>query len=620
MTGKLFDEQYRITSEVGSGGMADVFKAYDIKHKQYVALKVIKQEFCNNPQYLRRFRKEAQTVMSLRHKNIVPAYAYGEFEGRSYIVLKFIEGCTLKEYLETSGSLFPKVAVKIIAQVLDALSYAHKAGLVHRDVKPQNIMISTDKVVMLTDFGIAKDSEASTRTYDGCNVIGSVHYISPEQARGENVGIESDIYSAGIVLYEMLAGKPPFAGDGTVQIALKHLTEDVPILNDINPKIPIALSDVVRKAAAKDAANRYSSAEDMKADLLRALREPRKRFVKFNNGSHGAVETIVKMIRPDGMWRIVAPVISMLIMLVAMFIFWYTSVGGTRNNSNLIRVPTLLDLTEDDARSLAEMRDFEIEIAGEIANDEYAIGKVCAQTPSSGVLAEKGSIIKITISVGGETLLMPNLYGIMLEKALDMAPEYGFNIDNSIDYSESGYPDGTIIWQSIPQGTEIMEGDSVKVIVSGAQPSNKIRMPDLTSSGNLREATDSLSDSGITNYWIHYTDEADYECRNGQVISQAPSPGIDIDPDNLRVELFVFSNMEFIEKAEFSQNFVIADESAKVVVTLLSDMGEVVIYETELLKGNQTLPFTAYYRHSGEFTCIIYVNGSEYTRVKKVFV
>lgn len=619
MIGKLFDERYRITSVIGSGGMAEVFKAYDIKHKQFVALKIIKQEFCNNQQYLRRFRREAQTVMSLRHRNIVPAYAFGEYEGRSYIVLKFIEGCTLKEYLATSGPLFPKVAVKIASQVLDALSHAHKAGLVHRDVKPQNIMISTDKVVMLTDFGIAKDSGASTRTYDGSNVIGSVHYISPEQARGENVGIESDIYSAGIVLYEMLAGEPPFVGDSTVQVAIRHLTEEIPVLNEINPKIPIALSDVVLKATAKETSNRYSSAEEMKADLLRSLREPRKRFVKLNNGEHGAAETIVKIIKPDGIWRIVAPVICMLIMVVAMFIFWYASVGGTRDNSNLIRVPQLLDLTEADARSLAENRDFEIEIEGEIANDEYSSGRVCEQAPSSGILAEKGSTIKITMSLGSDTILMPNLYGMMLDRALSIAPEYGFTIDDNISYSESGYPDGTIIWQSIPQGTEIMAGDSVRVVVSGAQPSNKIQMPDLQRANNLREATDDLAANGITNYWIHYVYGADGEYSNGQIIRQSPSPDVNIDPDNVRVELYVYSDVEFIEKADFSQNFVIADELAKVVVTLVSDMGEVVIYETELLKGNQTLPFTAYYRHSGEFTCIIYVNGSEYTRVKKVF-
>lgn len=280
MEGKVLNGRYRIDCLVGSGGMAEVYKAYDLKAERTVAVKTLKKEFCEDPQYLRRFTREAQAMLSLSHKNIVSIYDVGSEGSDHYLVLEYIDGCTLRDYMDKNGALKPNIAVKVACEVLDGLSHAHSNGLVHRDVKPQNVMISSKHEIKLADFGIAKFAGSSTRTYEGGEALGSVYYISPEQARGDSVDAQTDIYSLGVMLYEMLTGKPPFSGENAVQIALKHINDEMVPPYEVNNQIPIALSDVIMKATAKNREQRYKYADDMKRDLLRALKHPRSRFVK----------------------------------------------------------------------------------------------------------------------------------------------------------------------------------------------------------------------------------------------------------------------------------------------------------------------------------------------------
>ena len=282
MIGKLISGRYLIESLIGSGGMANVYKAYDNMLGRTVALKVLKAEHRGDMEFVRRFEREARAVLTLSHENIVRSYAVGEDGDISYIVLEYVEGSTLKELIKSDGPISPKVAVSITAQVLDALAHAHESGIIHRDVKPQNVIITPRGKAKLTDFGIARDVAATTRTYAGSNVVmGSVHYISPEQARGDDVTAASDIYSCAIMLFEMLTGKVPFGGDNSVAIALKHLQEDITPPVEINPKIPRALSDVIVKAASKEISLRYQSAKQMKSDLLRSLRQPHVKFARI---------------------------------------------------------------------------------------------------------------------------------------------------------------------------------------------------------------------------------------------------------------------------------------------------------------------------------------------------
>ena len=278
----IIDGKYRVIREVGSGGMAHVYRAINMSSRKVVAVKMLKEEYLNDQEFLRRFEREAKASLALSHENIVRAYGVGDDNGVPYIVLEYVEGKTLKELIQESpgGHLSVQQAIGICSQILDALSYAHAHGIIHRDVKPQNVIVTNRGKAKLADFGIAREVTASTVTFSGKNVIGSVHYISPEQAKGLPATEESDIYSAGISLYEMLTGTVPFIGDTTVATALMHLSEQAVPPQDLNPAIPSALNDIVMRAIEKDPDMRYSSAKLMRSDLIRSLSHPNGTFAR----------------------------------------------------------------------------------------------------------------------------------------------------------------------------------------------------------------------------------------------------------------------------------------------------------------------------------------------------
>ena len=278
----IIDGKYRVIREVGSGGMAHVYRAINMSSRKVVAVKMLKEEYLNDKEFLRRFEREARASLELSHENIVRAFGVGDDKGVPYIVLEYVEGKTLKDLIQESpgGHLSVQQAIGICSQILDALSYAHAHGIIHRDVKPQNVIVTNRGRAKLADFGIAREVTASTVTFSGKNVIGSVHYISPEQAKGLPATEESDIYSAGISLYEMLTGTVPFIGDTTVATALMHLsTKPVPP-RELNPSVPPALNDIVLRAIEKEPQMRYSSAKLMRSDLIRSLAHPNGTFAR----------------------------------------------------------------------------------------------------------------------------------------------------------------------------------------------------------------------------------------------------------------------------------------------------------------------------------------------------
>ncbi len=278
----IIDGKYRVICEVGSGGMAHVYRAINMSSRKVVAVKMLKEEYLNDQEFLRRFEREAKASLALSHENIVRAFGVGDDNGVPYIVLEYVEGKTLKELIQESpeGHLSVQQSIGICSQILDALSYAHAHGIIHRDVKPQNVIVNSRGRAKLADFGIAREVTASTVTFAGKNVIGSVHYISPEQAKGLPATQESDIYSAGISLYEMLTGTVPFIGDTTVATALMHLSAKPVPPRELNPAVPPALNDIVLRAIEKEPAMRYASAKLMRSDLIRSLSHPNGTFAR----------------------------------------------------------------------------------------------------------------------------------------------------------------------------------------------------------------------------------------------------------------------------------------------------------------------------------------------------
>ncbi|MEH7512462.1 Stk1 family PASTA domain-containing Ser/Thr kinase, partial [Gottfriedia acidiceleris] len=296
MIGRRLNDRYKILKLIGVGGMANVYLARDMILDRDVAVKMLKADFSNDPDFLRRFQREAYSVTSLSHPNIVSSYDVGEEDGLQYIVMEYVEGETLKEYIQHHTPIKPKEVLRIMEQLASALAHAHHFQIVHRDVKPQNILINKEGNVKITDFGIATASTAATITQTN-SVLGSVHYLSPEQARGGVANKKSDIYSLGIVMFELLTGKLPFSGESAVAIALKHLQSEVPPPTRFNPEIPQSVENIVLKATAKDIFYRYDTADEMKLDLQTALDSDRlneKPFVIPTNDDETKVIPIIK--------------------------------------------------------------------------------------------------------------------------------------------------------------------------------------------------------------------------------------------------------------------------------------------------------------------------------------
>lgn len=603
MIGKLISGRYLIESLIGSGGMANVYKAYDNMLRRTVALKVLKAEHRGDMEFVRRFEREARAVLTLSHENIVRSYAVGEDGDISYIVLEYVEGSTLKELIKSDGPISPKVAVSITAQVLDALAHAHESGIIHRDVKPQNVIITPRGKAKLTDFGIAKDVAATTRTYAGSNVVmGSVHYISPEQARGDDVTAASDIYSCAIMLFEMLTGKVPFGGDNSVAIALKHLQEDITPPVEINPKIPRALSDVIVKAASKEISLRYQSAKQMKSDLLRSLREPHGKFARLEKN---AGET-----KQRG-WHGVMNIVLMLVVVLGLFtalFFIARSVNEDQGDAPAAEyiIPNVKAKKLEEAKGVAELRGFELNVDEYRSSDEEE-GTVLEQTPAAGTAAKQGDSISVIVSSGNNYVTVPDLAGKYLQEANDIV--WGVELEiGTTQYVTSDLPYGQIVRQEPIAGTDTFAGDVIDVWISGI-PGKANNMPGVTDM-ELNKAIDVLHEEGFKKIRIRTVQPEAQIAAEGFVVAQNPTAGIST-PEDAVVEISVCRAQLGNYAADVAFNLDITAQQSSVVVTAKLEEGlELIIYETTLSAGTQqSVSFTAFMEKGGQYECNVYVDG-----------
>lgn len=610
---QLVSGRYRIKSLIGSGGMANVYKAYDEESQRIVALKVLKDEHRGDMEFVRRFEREAQAVLMLSHENIVRSYDVGEDDGVSYIVLEYVEGKTLKEIIKEEGPLSPKTAVNYACQVLDALSHAHERGIIHRDVKPQNVIITPRGKAKLTDFGIARDAAATTRTFAGTNVIGSVHYISPEQARGDNATAGSDIYSCAIMLYEMLTGSVPFSGDNSVAVALKHLQEEIIPPIQVNSKIPRALSDVVVKAAAKNINMRYFTARQMKADLQRSLREPHGKFARIASPrqEHKKSTSI-------GIGNIALMVMVVLGLFATMF-FIARAMRDDENVSNgEYVVPTLLGKQVSEAETLAKLRGFALEVLEYRGSEEFEEGQIIFQTPIVGTKGNEGDVIQVVVSSGSDYETVPNLVGLSVQDAIAQMQDVDLNL-GTIEYGKSSLPDGQIFRQEPVAETDTFAGDVVDIWVSGT-PGGNSEMPSLVAKPMLLdEAIAALQEAKFARIWVH-PETPDTLCTEDTVLRQSPSANVTV-PSAVTVELWVCRTDLGPYCSDIVFNIDVTDTEKPVIVTAkIAEGVEMVLYETTLPVGlQQPVSFTAYLRTGGEYECTVYVGGEEYRRTTARF-
>ena len=546
LKGRLLGNRYEIIEKIGSGGMATVYKAKCHVLNRYVAVKILRDEFTTDEEFIKRFEVEAQSAASITHPNIVSVYDVGVDGNLYYIVMELVKGKTLKEIIiEEKGPLPWKWSVNIATQIASALEIAHRNHIIHRDIKPHNIIITEDGVAKVTDFGIAKAVSNSTITAFG-TTIGSVHYFSPEHARGGFTDEKSDLYSLGVVMYEMLTGKVPFDADTPVSVALKHMQEEPKPPIEVNPNIPSAVNDIIMKALRKDVNLRYQNATAMLLDLKRALKEPNGDFVD-NNDYQGDFPTqrITTLgaeadrssnknpkngKKPNKFIEFVKEhkVASAIIGLILLFVI---TIGTTIGVSNATRpkdvaIPNLVGKTVDEAKKILEENKLTYVEDESVYNTEYEAGQIISQTPPfvEGRKIKQKTEVKVVVSLGTEKTKVPKLKGLTKEEAEEAADDAKIKLEYVEEISKT-VEAGIIIKQDVDSDTEVNAGDTVKVYISIG---TGIKQVVVTSVLYQDEATakQNLEDLGLK-VTVEYGE--DKTRGNGVVLKQSISSGEKVD-------------------------------------------------------------------------------------------
>lgn len=574
--------RYQVLSKIGAGGMADVYKAKDCMLNRYVAVKVLKKEYREDENFVKKFRSEAQAAAGLLNPNIVNVYDVGEDRGLYYMVMELVEGITLKEYVQKKGKLSSKEAISIAIQMCTGIEAAHNHHIIHRDIKPQNIIISKEGKVKVTDFGIAK---ATTSQTVSTSAMGSVHYVSPEQARGGYCDEKSDIYSAGITMYEMVTGRVPFDGDSTVSVAMKHLQENITPPSEYAPDLSPALEKIILKCTQKSSERRYQSAGELIQDLKRALVDPSGKFVDMvpiRSTGDTMMISPEKMARlkkrqddyddsyddsyddedydenddydededeeEDRRWgkngvdpkmnkmmKILMVAVAVIVAFALIFLIGKAAgVFGKNSGSQIslsseIEVPNLVGQPQNVAQTMCEKKQLKMEVESEEASDKEA-GTVIEQKTKAGKKVKKNTVIKVVISSGPEKITIQSVEGMDEDAAKKALIKQGFtskNITVTSEYS-SDVESGKATRTDPAQGTEVSADSKITLYISkGEKQPDKVSVPSIVgtyvSDAASTLAASNLSDGGASAE--EYSDEYD----EGMIIRQSPEAGTKVN-------------------------------------------------------------------------------------------
>lgn len=648
--GMMIGDRYEVLEKIGTGGMSDVYKAKCHKLNRFVAVKVLKQEFSENANFVSKFRTEAQAAAGLMHPNIVNVYDVGEENGIYYIVMELVEGITLKKYIEKKARLSFKEAVSIAIQVSMGIEAAHNNHIIHRDIKPQNIIISKDGKVKVTDFGIAKAATSNTIT---SNVMGSVHYTSPEQARGGYSDEKSDIYSLGVTMFEMLTGRVPFNGETTVAIAIKHIQEEFPSPRDYVPEIPVCVEQIVFKCCQKSPDRRYQSMSELIVDLKQSLISPDEDFVKVTDPDEEASTRMItdrdmvqikrqsdsrdsmdeamrlkKDVRDrdhvrsyedeeDEDWdddeedydpkmekitTILAVVAALLIGCILIFLVGRTmgvfTFGGEKSpkeqeqETEQVEMIRVVGMHVDEAKRML----LDLELSPEIKyeeNSSYDAGTVLRASVQDGLMIDKGTAIVLTVAEAAEGAEVPDATGKSQTEGTALLEKEGFVV-NVVESYDPQAEKGMIISQSPEAGTTASAGSSITIRVSQGAEDNKVRVPDVVGMTEM-DATVTLTESGLPVGNVTETPHED-PALAGMVCYQSYSVGSYVDKDT-PVDLRI-STGPSQKTYKYSEGITAPTEDAsyqsgmQVTVTLTADDG------TQLL-NTQTTAFPVGVNYTG---------------------
>ena len=554
LIGRVFDDRYEVISKLGSGGMADVYLANDRLLGRQVAIKILSSRFAHDEQFVERFRREASSAASLNHSNIVQIYDRGEAEGTYYIAMEYLEGRSLKEIILKYAPLSPDLLVSISVQILEALRFAHRRDVIHRDIKPQNIIIDSDGRVKVTDFGIARAGSASTMTEAG-SILGTAHYLSPEQAQGQPVEAASDLYSLGVVMYEMATGKLPFDGDNPVSIAMQHVHEHPASPRNIAPDIPENLEAVILRSLGKYPTARYLTAHAMLDDLTRvqdgepisvpaAYAEEATRVMSPAAVASVAQPTQVRRMTPDGMGPAPEPyygepprrfnvwpwiLVIILILALAGGAYAIFSTWGSAS-ADLAVVPGVLGLSEAEAKTKVEAAGFDFRNEGDQPSADVTAGAVVRQDPEEGTKLAEGKPVSVWLSSGEGKMTVPNVVGKTQVGAAQELGALGFNVVPK-EETNKDKPVGTVLRQNPEAGREVDAGATVTIVV--VAPSNTVAVPRLIS---MNEDAAVALIEGMK--LVAKVETVDSTLTGGTVVDQNPKEGEEAEPGSA-VTIFI---------------------------------------------------------------------------------
>jgi len=549
---KLWAGRYELIEKIGEGGMAVVYKAKDRLLNRYVAIKILRPEFTQDEQFLDSFKRESQAAAGLQHPNIVSIYDVGRTGNINFIVMELVDGRPLSDFIKEKGRLDYKTTIDIAKQMASALSIAHKHQIIHRDVKPHNIMITSDGVAKLTDFGIARAVSNATMVADTSKIIGSVHYFSPEQARGAYVDERSDIYSLGIVMFEMLTGRVPFDGETPVEVALKHINEDVPSPAKLVPGIPPALDKVVLKATDKYQTERYKSADEMLEALKNVefvtqmvgdrvfagekdnkLRQDENVVAPVNNKREDREQEMVvvpanskkpKSKTDDSKKKKKIAIIIGIAAAAILILFGILYVSGIIGGSGKeVVVPDVKGMSYSEAKEVLEEKGLKIEKADEpIASQKIEKGKIVSQTPSKNSKVKKGRTVRVILSAGNTELKVPDLKGLSYNEAKTLLSEMGLQISKGDEVDSDSISEGLIASQYPAAKTKVDKGDIITVNISRGKKDAVIPKLVGTKFTSENDISEILSKYGYKLGKVSY--EESYETP-GTIIKQSPDAG-----------------------------------------------------------------------------------------------
>jgi len=633
MENRVLGNRYELIEKIGGGGMAIVYKARCRLLNRYVAVKILRDDEGMNQDFVNRFKIEAQSAGSLSHPNVVSIYDVGSDEGVNYIVMELIEGYTLKEIIEENKVLDWRDATKVASQICSALEHAHKNKIIHRDIKSQNILVNSEGIAKVTDFGIAKAVSASTITMAG-NTIGSVHYFSPEQAKGMNTDEKSDIYSLGIVLYEMVTGKVPFDADTPVSVALKQIQEEPKPPIEIVPDIPEGLNNIILKALQKDPKLRYRNATEMLTALESVLSDPSKTFATMSNESQEKVDmgatTVVPLVSENMINKRVintheaeeedieekkkskgnsnaktigALALAFVIVGVLSFVIFRVVLGALLGPKNAdIEMPNLVGMTEEDARELLESKNIIIKEVRYSEDENVAAGLVISQSPESKIkVKENTEVVELVVSKNekGKTFIVANYVGKDIKEVENELNNGSFRFSIIQEVSDT-VPEGIVISQSPYSNLEVEEGTLIEIRVSLGPEVGEVSMPNLVGK-TLVEAKRILADNNLALGEEKYTQDS----KKGDeiVLKQSIAKGTKVK-EGKKIDLTINSNKLPTQTVYINVSNKALNKDSFVVKVKL---GSEVIYEKRHTRadGEIGVPVTG----SGTKLLEVYIDG-----------